>query len=237
VDIAELLPRQDELADNVVFKTRRLDRLLEKARKPTSTNAVPMLPPAGEWSTRVALHGEALDAAEDLVRRRYAWRGYRLPASKAIADMDCGLASRCVTLVTENHGRVLGTLTVRADSLHGLLAEKSYASEIERLRDEGHRVGELGRLAFEEGADWKTALDALVQSAYVVTRLVYRLTDVVIEVNPRHSRFYQRVFGFVIASAQRMCMRVGAPSVLMQLDLEQFGRRLQSAGTAGESPH
>jgi len=90
------------------------------------------------------------------------------------------------------------------------------------------RVGELIRLAIEEGSDWRPALDALVQSAYVVTRFMHALTDVVIEVNPRHVRFYQRVFGFVTAAAERFCTRVGAPSVLMLLDLDQFGRRLQS---------
>jgi hypothetical protein len=83
-------------------------------------------------------------------------------------------------------------------------------------------------LAIEERGDWRPALDALVQSAYVVTRFMHALTDVVIEVNPRHVRFYQRVFGFVAAAAERFCTRVGAPSVLMLLDLDQFGRRLQS---------
>ena len=72
------------------------------------------------------------------------------------------------------------------------------------------------------------ALDALGQSAYLVTRVIHALTDVVIEVNPRHVRFYRRVFGFVVAGAGRLCTRVGAPSVLMQLDLEQFARRVQS---------
>jgi hypothetical protein len=48
-------------------------------------------------------------------------------------------------------------------------------------------------------------------------------------VNPRHVRFYRRVFGFAVAAAERVCERVGAPSVLLRLDLECFGRRLQLA--------
>jgi hypothetical protein len=97
------------------------------------------------------------------------------------------------------------------------------------MRRQGHRLGELVRLAVEEGADWRAALDALVQSAYLITRVVHALTDVVIEVNPRHVRFYQRVFGFAAAAAERFCERVGAPSVLLRLDLERFGQRLQVA--------
>ena len=83
------------------------------------------------------------------------------------------------------------------------------------------------KLAVEEGVDWKAALNALVQSAYLVTRVVHALTDVLIEVNPRHVRFYERVFGFVVAATERVCTRAGAPSILMQLDLAQFARRLQ----------
>jgi len=46
------------------------------------------------------------------------------------------------------------------------------------LRHAGRRVGELVKLAVEEGADWKAALDALGQSAYLVARVVHALTDV-----------------------------------------------------------
>jgi hypothetical protein len=170
----------------------------------------------------VALRRDQVEAAEDLIRRRYAWRGYALCG-------DAGaLAAPFVTLLAQSGDEVVGTLSVRPGGAQGLLAEDAYGVEIERLRGEGRRVGELVRLAIEERGDWRPALDALVQSAYVVTRFMHALTDVVIEVNPRHVRFYQRVFGFVAAAAERFCTRVGAPSVLMLLDLDQFGRRLQS---------
>jgi hypothetical protein len=37
------------------------------------------------------------------------------------------------------------------------------------------------------------------------------------------------VFGFAAGAAERFCERVGAPSVLLCLDLERFGRKLQLA--------
>ena len=180
----------------------------------------------GGLRTVVALQPEQHRAAEHLVRRRYAWRGYQ--ASNDDFDQTAACAEgHSVTLLAEDRGRLLGTLTVRPDSPRGLLAEESYNTEIERLRSEGRRVGELVKLAVEEGVDWKAALNALVQSAYLITHVVHALTDVLIEVNPRHVRFYERVFGFVVAAAERFCVRAGAPSVLMQLDLVQFGRRLE----------
>lgn len=193
------------------------------------------LPPRlGEEGLRtvVAIFPEQLQAAEHLVRRRYAWRGYHVALSEDFDAGTPGSEGQPVTLLAEERGKLLGTLTVRPDSPHGLLAEESYASEIEQLRREGHRVGELVKLAVEEGVDWKRALDALVQSAYLVTHVVHALTDVLIEVNPRHVRFYQRMFGFMVAAGERICARAGAPSVLLQLEITQFGRRLGLSAAA-----
>lgn len=177
-------------------------------------------PPVGRDYVRgiVALRREQIEAAEELVQRRYAWRGYEISRA-AVAPL--------VTLLAQSDENVLGTLTVRPGGGYGLFAEKSYAAEIDKLRNKGRRVGELVRLAIEEGANWRQALEALVRSAYVITRFMYALTDVVIEVNPRHVRFYQRIFGFAIGGTERFCSRVGAPSVLLLLDLEQFGKRIQ----------
>ena len=181
--------------------------------------------------TRVASRPEQLHAAEQLVRKRYAWRGYHMPAAgdACVPDSDSG---RVTILAEKTCGALVGTLSVRPDdSLRGLLAEMTYAREIEDLRRKQHRLGEVVKLAVEEDANSRVALDALVRSAYVVSRHAHGRSHVVIEINPRHVRFYEKVLGFVVASAERLCSRVGAPSVLMELDLEQFGRRLQA--TAG----
>ena len=197
--------------------------------KPAFASGASIQLPDSGLRTLVAVHPEQLQAADRLVRRRYAWRGYHVNASQDFDAGAPGSEGQPVTLLAEDRGKLHGTLTVRPDSPHGLLAEESYGSEIERLRREGRRVGELVKLAVEEGVDWKAALDALVQSAYLVTRVVHLLTDVLIEVNPRHVRFYERVFGFAVAAGERMCARAGAPSVLMQLDTALFERRLALA--------
>jgi N-acyl amino acid synthase FeeM len=187
----------------------------------------PPLRPNEGLRTLVAVLPEQFRAADDLVRKRYAWRGYHVSSTQDSGTAGPVVERQPVTLLAEDCGRLLGTLTVRPDSPDGLLAEQSYGAEIERLRREGRRVGELVKLAVEEGVDWKAALDALVQSAYLVTRVVHLLTDILIEVNPRHVRFYQRVFGFVVAAGERICARAGAPSVLMRLDIAQFAQRLE----------
>ena len=210
----------------MIHETRWMDALMDRA--PTRAVSLPPISSYAGWHTSIAVRREQILSAEDLVCRRYAWRGYRLsPAEQSNAPgADAGLR---VMLLAQKAGRLMGTLTVRPDTAHGLFAEQTYADEIQTMRRDGHRLGELVKLAVEEGADWRAALDALVQSAYLITRVVHAMTDVVIEVNPRHVRFYQRVFGFAVAAAERFCERAGAPSVLLRLDLENFGRRLQLA--------
>jgi hypothetical protein len=220
------LPAQHAKPLEIIHESRWMNALM--SREPAPRVTVPPISSCAGWHTSIAVRPEQIDAAEDLVYRRYAWRGYQLAPTRP-AGASAGDKGLRVMLLAQNAGRLMGTLTVRPDTPHGLLAEEGYFDEIQKLRGDGHRLGELVKLAVEEGADWKTALDALVQSAYLITRVVHALTDVVIEVNPRHVRFYQRVFGFAVAAAERFCERVGAPSVLLRLDLEHFGRRLQLA--------
>jgi hypothetical protein len=48
------------------------------------------------------------------------------------------------------------------------------------------------------------------------------ITDMFIEVNPRHVPFYRRAFGFRVAAPERTCPRVLAPSVLLRLEVDAF---------------
>ena len=183
----------------------------------------------GGLRTVVAVSPQHRDAAERLVRKRYESRGYKF-YSEAM-DFDNPVANdQRVTLLAEDGGKALGTVTIRVvDPTQRLLAQQSHGSEIEGMRKQRQTIGEVVKLAVEQGADWKPVLNALLQSTYLVAHTVLALTDLFIEVNPRHVRFYERVFGFVVASAERMCDRVGAPSVLLRLELNEFSRKLQFA--------
>jgi hypothetical protein len=234
------LPQEHAQPLEIIYNATWLDTLLKESRarkenqahvpksefKPNPNTAALRFARDGSLRTLVAVSPSQHEAVDRLVRRRYAWRGYNLPQTGNADTGACDHEPR-VTLLAEDQGTLVGTLTLRLDSPQGLLAEQTYGEEIERVRSQGRRVGELVRLAMEEGVDWKPVLDALLQATYLVGRVVHSLTDVFIEVNPRHVRFHQRVFGFAANSAERLCSRVGAPSVLMHLDVEEFGQRLQ----------
>ena len=50
--------------------------------------------------------------------------------------------------------------------------------------------------------------------------------SVVIEVNPRHVRYYRNALGFVTMGSERANPRVNAPAVLMGMPFEEIAGRL-----------
>jgi hypothetical protein len=175
---------------------------------------------------RVATRTQQLEAAEELVRKRYEWRGYQVPRTQ---DTYVGSVSRRVVIVAEKScGGLLGTVSVRPDSPRGLLAEMTYGSEIQALRQRGHLLGEVVKLAVDNSAASRFVAETLIRCAYLISHKAHERSHVVIEVNPRHVRFYEKVLGCVVIAAERLCARVDAPSVLMELHLDQFERRLQA---------
>jgi hypothetical protein len=63
----------------------------------------------------------------------------------------------------------------------------------------------------------------LFQVAYLYAVRIWDYTDIVIEVNPSHVSFYQRMLGFQQLGVERMCPRVGAPALLLRLDVANYG--------------
>jgi len=168
---------------------------------------------------------EQLDLASELVMRRYAWRGY--DAEGAISNDD---SAGEVTFLAQCGARIDGTLTVRVDGQTELLAEQLYPQEVARLRRNGAKLCEFGRLAFDEGINTLEILGPLFHLGMAYTRWRHACTDMLIEVNPRHAGFYQRVGGMKVLGDVKTCDRVAAPAVLLHLSLERAASRAEVEG-------
>ena len=180
---------------------------------------------AAALDARMAESAEEIEAAHRLVHRRYSWRGYDVPLDGR-SDGTPGEASRCeITFVATDEVDTVGTITLGLDSTDGLLAERTHGDAVAQCRAAGRSVCELTRLAVAEHADSKSVLAALFNVAYVAGSK-HGVTDVFIEVNPRHVSFYTRVLGFTVAAAEKFCERVSAPSVLLSLAIDELERRL-----------
>jgi hypothetical protein len=156
-----------------------------------------------------------------LINRMYSWRGYRF-------DADSGVVRRAGQTVFQvrRQDRLVATLTLRMDSELGLMADQLYRQEVDFFRGLGGKVCELTGLVVVPREDSRAVLGALFDSAHAIGRTEHGASDLVIEVNPRHVGYYQRRLGFRKVGPERTCPRVGAPAVLLHLDLDDtFGNR------------
>lgn len=124
-----------------------------------------------------------------------------------------------ITLAACSGDRVFGTLTLGVDTGSGLLADTLYRDEINRVRAGGGRVGEVTRLALDPELSTQDVMAHIFNITFLLARQIHRVTDLFVEVHPRHAGFYQRMMGYRVAGPVRTCPRVNAPAVLLHLCL------------------
>jgi hypothetical protein len=173
------------------------------------------------WCTKSGSRRLRSDA---LHRRMYASRGY---------THSCGSpdATDALTLTLQacRGDDVVGTITVRFDSLEGLAADALYRHEIDACRSTGASVCELTRLAVSDEHDSKQVLASLFHVAYLFFGVLAGATDVFIEVHPKHAPFYEHMLGFERKGECRTCARVQAPAVLMHVETSHIAGRISAA--------
>ena len=146
----------------------------------------------------------------------YAWRGYEIHPARHSEDPNR------MTLAVFSGKDAVATLTLGRDSSEGLLADRLYADELASLRAPETVVCEVTRLAVDPELSSRGTLDALFRATLLFGCKCFGGTEAVIEVNPRHVRFYERRFGFKQIGKERLCPRVNAPAVLLRQTLGGF---------------
>jgi len=153
-------------------------------------------------------------ASDLLVRRMYAWRGYLVKRQfSALHDPDCA------TVAAWHDGELVATLTLARDNGGSLLCESLYPNEVSELRAKQLKICEYSRFAVDPAFSSPKLLDSFFRTAYNFSRSHFGATDAVVEVNPRHSRYYERELGFVQIGPRRVCPRVDAPAMLLHRNL------------------
>lgn len=160
-----------------------------------------------------------------LINKMYSWRGY---------DASAALDSHPnrITLTASHDDQVIGTISLSFDSPIGLLVDELYKAEIDPLRKQGHKLCEFTKLAVDRHIRSKRVLAALYHISYIYARNIQEHTDLFVEVNPRHVKFYQRMLGFKQHGEEKINPRVNAPAVLLWLELDYAHRQIQKFGGA-----
>lgn len=169
------------------------------------------------------------NSASMLINKMYAWRGY------GSAHQVKASPSR-ITLTASDKEKVIGTVTLGIDSEEGLLADEIFKPEIDRRRNAGGKVCELTKLAFDPDIRSKFALASLFHIVFIYGRRMHGCTDVFIEVNPRHRRFYETMLGFKRQCEIRTNPRVNAPAVLLWVDIGYVEEQIHKYGGTSDNP-
>jgi len=153
-------------------------------------------------------------ATDQLVRRMYSWRGYLAePAQHTLHDPNR------VTIAAWLGDELAATLTLSRDDGNEMLCESLYKNEIAMLRKKNLQICEYSRLATDPEHSSPELLEKIFRTAYVISRSHFGASDAVVEVNPRHCRYYERQWGFTRIGPLRVCPRVDAPAVLLHRSL------------------
>ncbi len=186
------------------------------------------------YGIRLTDTSDGRNTASMLINRMYAWRGY---AGNHQPSSD----PNRITLTATDKGDVVGTLSIGIDSEVGLMADEIFKDELDAHRQRGAKLCEFTKFAFDPSVRSKTALANVFHLAVIYARDMHGCTDIVIEVNPRHRRFYERMLGFRKEGELKTNPRVDAPAYLLRVNLafvteqiERFGGSYAAEGETEE---
>jgi hypothetical protein len=163
-------------------------------------------------------------SASVLINRMYATRGYRT------GPMPLQQLPERITLTASEHDDTIGTITVGFDSDAGLHVDEVFPEETDALRRAGRRICEFTKLAMDSVVQSKRVLASLFHVAYIYAHRLMHFDDLLIEVNPRHVRYYERMLGFEALGKPRLNPRVDAPAVLMRLRFSHAHEEINKFG-------
>ncbi|MFP5391106.1 MAG: GNAT family N-acetyltransferase [Gammaproteobacteria bacterium] len=164
-----------------------------------------------------------------LISRMYATRGYQVTSPLVYGPNRITLTAAC-------DGVTMGTVTLGIDSPMGILADEIFKGEIDTFRTRGGRVCEITKFAVDPQMRSKHALAALFHTLFIYARYLYGCTDMFIEVNPRHRRFYENMLGFRQLGELRENPRVHAPAYLLRLCLNEAAKHIELHGDTSDNP-
>ena len=181
------------------------------------------------FAIRLADTEEGRNTASMLINKMYSWRGYS-------GSHDLHDSPNRITLTASDKNMAIGTITLSIDSPIGILADEIFKDQVDIRRNLGGKVCELIKLAFDPNIRSKLVMASLFHVAFIYGRYIHNCTDVFIEVNPRHRRFYETMLGFKRLGERRMNPRVNAPAFLLWVNVEFVAEQIRKVGGTNSHP-
>jgi hypothetical protein len=181
------------------------------------------------FKIRLADTERGRNSASLLINKMYGWRGYG-------DEHEVKPDPNRITITATDKQYLIGTITLGIDSEKGLLADEIFKAELDAFRSAGGKVCELTKLAVDPNIESKFALASLFHILFIYGRRINNCTDVFIEVNPRHRRFYETMLGFTRLGGVRTNPRVNAPAQLLWINLASVEQQIVQHGGTSDHP-
>lgn len=159
----------------------------------------------------------------------YLAKGYIAPNSTKMLISKSDFTSNTCIININDGDEVIASATLNFQDKNDLPCQELYADEIQPLLDLNYKLVEITRLVIKENHRHSNLLLAqLFQAAFIFSYQIKKVEQLVIEVNPRHIAFYQRLLGFNILGGEKECERVNnAPAFLLHLNLNYVNSNLE----------
>ncbi len=146
-----------------------------------------------------------------------------------------------IIVAKNNDGKVVGSLTLVFDETTTLPSSAIFDEEIQALKDRQEKIVECSRLVIDpQFRNSKEILQLIFNYLLVYVYYIRKSTSLIIEVNPRHKKFYDSMLSFTPLSSEKSCPLVqNAPAVLMHLPMKTYRKQLEHymALKANETPY
>ena len=188
-------------------------------------NASPLvekLAPA-EFTIKIANTLEEREAVFRLGYQVYLEKGYiKENANEWMVQNYDSNSETAILIVQDKQKNIVGSVTLVFDGSSRLPAEKIYNEELKILRNQNEKIAEISRLVIDpQYRNSKEILVLLFNYLYIYSYYVKKYTCLAIEVNPRHTAYYEALLHFRPIGAERPCPTVqSAPAVLMYVPLK-----------------
>lgn len=182
------------------------------------------------YTVSIANSKNTRQMAYQLAYEVYLAKGY-IPKNscKMLISNSDFIADTC-TININDGTEIVASVTLNFQGKTNLPCQELYSEEIAPLINQNAKLVEITRLVIKEDHRHSNYLLAqLFQATFIYAYQIKNVSELVIEVNPRHVAFYQRLLGFSVLGGEKECERVNnAPAFLLHLDLNDVNKTLQN---------
>lgn len=187
---------------------------------------------------KVANNLKQREAAYQLASETYKSCGYVNDFHTSLHVQSYDIRSDTITFISLNHmGDVVGSITVVSNKSGQLPSDQIFHNELSCLYQDGKIIVEATRFVTDKTRNnSKDVINNLLNQIFIYAISVLQADEMVIEVNPRHAGFYQRLLCFEKLGDEKPCDRVnGAPAVLLRVPLQLAKNKIEE-GRSNSKP-